>query len=123
MHVQRLNCYYCSQENQQKVDQLTEQLYAIAQQRDSISLQLAGSQEENDQLHQQLTNLQMVLEEFQKGLQITKCLIYMVTMVTILVTDQSSKFNSSKQMHEKELILITGERNSLHDELEQTKVC
>ena len=122
MHVQRLKCYYCSQENQQKVDQLTEQLYAIAQQRDSISLQLAGSQEENDQLHQQLTNLQMVLEEFQKGLQITKCLIYMVTMVTILVTDQSSKFNSSKQMHEKELILITGERNSLHDELEQTKV-
>lgn len=123
MHVQRLKCYCCSQENQQKVDQLTEQLYAIAQQRDSLSLQLAGSQEENDQLHQQLTNLQMVLEEFQKGLQITKCLIYMVTMVTILVTDQSSKFNSSKQMHEKELILITGERNSLHDELEQTKVC
>lgn len=60
-----------SQESQQKIDQLTEQLYSTAQQKDSVSLQLSNVQEENDQLHQQVTNLQMVLEEFQKGLNIT----------------------------------------------------
>lgn len=70
---------YCSQENHQKIDQLTEQLYATAQQKDSISLQLNAEQEKNDQLHHQVANLQMVLEEFQKGLKtidIPVCICY-----------------------------------------------
>ena len=40
----------------------------MGQQRDSVSLQLNSAQDENEQLQQQVTNLQIVLEEFQKGL-------------------------------------------------------
>ena len=41
----------------------------MAQQRDSVSLQLNSAQDEIEQLQQQVTNLQIVLEEFQKGLE------------------------------------------------------
>lgn len=112
--------YYYSQESQQKIEQLTEQLYTTAQQRDTISLQLNIVQEENEQLHKQITNLQMVLEEFQKGLKPTKSV---VSMVANIVIDQLTKFNSSKQALEKELLLITEERSNLQNELEETRVC
>jgi len=62
-----------SQESQEKIDSLTEQLYSIAQQRDTVSLQLNTILEEKDQLQHQVTNLQMVLEEFQKGLLVCLC--------------------------------------------------
>jgi len=65
-------CCTVSQESQKKVDSLTKQLYSIAQQRDNISLQLNTVLEEKDQLQHQVTNLQMVLEEFQKGVSFCK---------------------------------------------------
>ena len=112
-----MSCHFHSKENRQKVESLTEQLHNIAQQRDSISLQLNAAQEESYQLSQQVTNLQMVLEQFQKGMKkLPNCYGYHC------IIEQSTKLNSSKQMHEKELIFITEERNSLQAELEATKV-
>ena len=72
-----MSCHFCSKENGQKIKSLTEQLHNIAQQRDSISLQLNSAQEESYQLSQQVTNLQLVLEQFQKGMK-----NYLISMVT-----------------------------------------
>lgn len=43
-------------------------------------------------------------------------------VIVAIVTDQSSKLNSAKLRHEKELILISEEKNSLQEELEGAKV-
>ena len=114
---------YCtaSQESQEKVDSLTEQLYSIAQQRDTISLQLNTVLEEKDQLQHQVTNLQMVLEEFQKGVYVCVCLS-VCTSVSVIPLDHSSKLSSSEEMFHKELAVITEQRDKLQEQLQDTKV-
>ena len=50
-----------------QIENLQEQLQAIAAQRDRAVMDLALSQEQVDQYQTSLNNLQLVLEQFQRG--------------------------------------------------------
>ena len=57
----------CSVEASRQVESLQEQLCVIAEQRDSTIMQLSTAKETASQYAASLTNLQMVLEQFQRG--------------------------------------------------------
>ena len=58
---------FVSQQANHQVETLQQQLRAIAEQRDNAIMQLANAQEMASQYANSLTNLQMVLEQFQHG--------------------------------------------------------
>lgn len=63
-------CVYarvCSQQASLQVESLQEQLNVMARQRDEALLQLHAAQEQVNQYAVSLSNLQMVLEQFQQG--------------------------------------------------------
>lgn len=57
----------CSRQASAQIENLQEQLRSIAAQRDRAVLDLASSQEQADQYQTSLNNLQLVLEQFQRG--------------------------------------------------------
>lgn len=57
----------CSQQASLQVESLQEQLNVMARQRDEALLQLHAAQEQVNQYAVSLSNLQMVLEQFQQG--------------------------------------------------------
>ena len=57
----------CSRQASAQIENLQEQLQSIAAQRDRAVLDLASSQEQADQYQTSLNNLQLVLEQFQRG--------------------------------------------------------
>lgn len=63
---------YCRSDASRQVENLQIQLHAIANQRDNALLQLANAQETITSYANSLTNLQMVLEQFQAG-QLSVC--------------------------------------------------
>ena len=56
-----------SRQASHQLESLQEQLHSVASQRDSAVLQLATAQEQAQQYAVALNNLQMVLEQFQRG--------------------------------------------------------
>ena len=60
-------CVCFSQQAAQKVESLQQQLHSIAAQRDAAYMQVASLQEQCQQYATSLSNLQLVLEQFQKG--------------------------------------------------------
>lgn len=65
----------CSQQASLQVESLQEQLNGVVRQRDEALLQLGAAQDQVNQYAVSLSNLQMVLEQFQQGkslLKITK---------------------------------------------------
>ena len=56
-----------SQQAAQQVESLQQQLHSIAAQRDAAYMQVASLQEQCQQYATSLSNLQLVLEQFQKG--------------------------------------------------------
>ncbi len=65
------NCV-CSQQASLQVESLQEQLNGAVRQRDEALIQLRASQDQVNQYAVSLSNLQMVLEQFQQG----KCAHY-----------------------------------------------
>lgn len=57
----------CSMEASKQISSLEEQLHSVAAQRDEISLQLSDTQDQCTQYNTQLSNLELVLEQFQAG--------------------------------------------------------
>jgi len=57
----------CSLEASKEICSLEEQLHSVASQRDSLTMQLSNAQEQCSQYAVQLQNLQLVLEQFQRG--------------------------------------------------------
>ncbi|KAL4238385.1 Golgi organization [Mactra antiquata] len=55
-----------NQQASQQVDSLQQQLHFVSQQRDQAYLQISSLQEQNQMYSSSMTNLQMVLEEFQQ---------------------------------------------------------
>ena len=62
------NVYTYSQQASQKMDSLQQQLEFVSQQRDQAYLQISTLQEQNQTFSVSLANLQMVLEQFQRGM-------------------------------------------------------
>ena len=60
-------CVCFSQQAAQQVESLQQQLHSIAAQRDAAYMQVASLQEQCQQYATSLSNLQLVLEQFQKG--------------------------------------------------------
>ena len=58
---------YFSETVSNQISALQQQLYAIAKQRDETVMQLAQCRENNTQYATSLSNLQIVLEQFQQG--------------------------------------------------------
>lgn len=56
-----------SRQASQQMESLQEQLHSLASQRDEAVMQLAAAQEQVQQYATSLDNLQMVLEQFQRG--------------------------------------------------------
>ena len=61
----------CSHHQKQKLFDLQQQLHVMAQQRDDAVMKLANTQEDLEQTNHELSNLQMVLEQFQKGVSVS----------------------------------------------------
>lgn len=60
-------CYPSRRQASQQLDSLQEQLHSLASQRDEAVMQQAATQEQVQQYATSLDNLQMVLEQFQRG--------------------------------------------------------
>ena len=60
----------CSYQKDQQLTSLQQQLQALSQQRDDAVLNLSTTQEDLEQTRHELDNLQLVLEQFQKGMYI-----------------------------------------------------
>lgn len=67
----------CSQQASLQVESLQEQLNGAVRQRDEALIQLRASQDQVNQYAVSLSNLQMVLEQFQQG----KCTHYFYVFV------------------------------------------
>lgn len=65
-----------SRQVNQQIDNLQEQLHSVAGQRDEAVMQVAAAQEQAQQYATSLDNLQMVLEQFQRG-RIDRCKVMM----------------------------------------------
>jgi len=90
-----------------QIENLQEQLQAIAAQRDRAVMDLASSQEQADQYQTSLNNLQLVLEQFQRGriiwtrvscralLLFSDCLVFLVFRAR--VTAQRSSGTSTER--------------------------
>ena len=59
--------YIISLQASKQTESLQQQLHTLSEQRDKAVLQLASVQDQANQYSAQLSNLQMVLEQFQQG--------------------------------------------------------
>lgn len=87
-----------------QVESLQEQLGVAVQQRDSALAQLRTSQEQVQQYAVSLSNLQMVLEQFQQG-KVLQCSVCLITEPTRRSTVSSTclDFSEEKAMYSAEL--------------------
>ena len=67
LRIQFVHFLNCSHQRDQEVVSLQQQLQVLAQQRDDAVFKLSTTQDEMEQTQHELSNLQMVLEQFQKG--------------------------------------------------------
>ena len=72
---------FCRSDASRQVESLQIQLHAIADQRDNALLQLANAQETIASYASSLTNLQMVLEQFQAGKFFCLCRLQMLQFI------------------------------------------
>jgi len=68
-----------------QLDSVQQQLVFVSGQRDAAYVQLSTLQEQNDLLNTSITNLQMVLEQFQQGIMSTVELALFITSQTKFV--------------------------------------
>lgn len=88
-----------------QIENLQEQLQAFAAQRDRAVMDLALSQEKVDQYQTSLNNLQLVLEQFQKGkiVKTVKCSHFDFNWLLVSVATQNArqKWKEPRKKHKK----------------------
>jgi chromosome segregation ATPase len=85
----------------QEVVSLQQQLHVLAQQRDDAVIKLSTTQDEVEQTQHELSNLQMVLEQFQK--------------------DHTAEVNAALQLSRVELLKAETDKEGMRHEIDQLK--
>lgn len=110
-----------------QIENLQEQLQAIAAQRDRAVMDLASSQEQADQYQTSLNNLQLVLEQFQRGRIIwtesaAEPCYCLLTALYFWFSERESQLKGAQEQAQKEVVKAWDQVRELQHRENQLKV-